>query len=145
MAPVAKRLESGPQLYARLIAGEVQLKRGKPREAIASFQEAQKISDSWLGRFDLARAYLEAGEFDQAASEFDQCLRRRGEVTSVFLDDVPSYHFFPIIYYYQGRARQGLSHPDATESYRSFLSTREKGERDPIATDAKLRLASLTK
>jgi eukaryotic-like serine/threonine-protein kinase len=137
---LAIRFETDPQAYAKLIAGEAQLKRGKPREAVNAFQEAQKLSDTWLGRLDLGRAYLDAGAFTEASSEFDACLNRRGEATSVFLDDVPSYHLLPTVYYYQGRAREGLHSPGAAESYKTFLDIKAKGAGDPLVADARKRL-----
>jgi eukaryotic-like serine/threonine-protein kinase len=145
VAPLAKRLENDPQVYAKLIMGEAQLKKGKAREALNAFQEAQKLSDTWLGRLDLGRAYLDARAFTEASSEFDVCLNRRGEATSVFLDDIPSYHLLPAVYYYQGRAREGLGSPGAAESYRTFLTIKEKGAGDPLVADASKRLAGLSK
>jgi tetratricopeptide (TPR) repeat protein/predicted Ser/Thr protein kinase len=142
VAPLSQRLETEPQIYAKLIAGEAQLKKGNARDALSSFQEGQKLADTWLGHFDLGRAYLEAGAFTEASSEFDVCLKRRGEATSVFLDDVPSYHVLPAVYYYQGRAREGLNSPGAAESYRTFLSIKEKGAGDPLVADAQRRLAT---
>jgi len=141
VAPLAQRLETEPQIYAKLIAGEAQLKKGNARDALNSFQEAQKLADSWLGHFDMGRAYLDAGAYIEASSEFDVCLKRRGEVTSVFLDDIPSYHLLPAVYYYQGRAREGLNSPGAAESYKTYLSLKEKGAGDPLAADAQRRLA----
>jgi hypothetical protein len=125
-----------------LIAGEAQLKKDNPRDALNSFQEAQKLTDTWLGHFDLGRAYLDGGFFTEASSEFDVCLKRRGEATSVFLDDVPSYHWLPPVYYYQGRARQGLNSPGAAESYKTFLAIKEKGAGDPLVADAQRRISS---
>jgi tetratricopeptide (TPR) repeat protein len=142
VAPLSQRLETEPQIYAKLIAGEAQLKKGNARDALSSFQEGQKLADTWLGHFDLGRAYLEAGAFTEASSEFDVCLKRRGEATSVFLDDVPSYHVLPAVYYYQGRAREGLNSPGAAESYRTFLAIKEKGAGDPLVADAQRRLAT---
>ena len=142
VAPLAKRLESEPQVYAKLIAGEAQLKRGNAREALTAFREAQKHLDSWLGHFDLGRAYLDAGAFTQASSEFDACLRRRGEATSVFFDDNPSYHWLPDVYYYQGRAREGLKSPGAVESFQAFLAIKQKGEGDALVDDARRRLGN---
>jgi tetratricopeptide (TPR) repeat protein len=136
------RFETDPQVYAKLIAGEAQLKRGKPREALSTFQEAQKLSDTWLGRLDMGRAYLDAGAFTEASSEFDVCLNRRGEATSVFLDDIPSYHLLPAVYYYQGRAREGLHSPGAAESYKTFLDIKGKETEDPLAADARKRLGT---
>jgi tetratricopeptide (TPR) repeat protein/predicted Ser/Thr protein kinase len=139
VAPLSQRLESEPQAYAKLIAGEAQLKKGNARDALNSFQEAQKLADTWLGHFDMGRAYLDAGAFTEASSEFDICLNRRGEATSVFLDDVPSYHVLPAVYYYQGRAREGLNSPGAAESYKTFLAVKEKGAGDPLVADAQRR------
>jgi tetratricopeptide (TPR) repeat protein len=142
VAPLIDRLESEPQVYAKLIAAEAFIKKGKPRQALQSLQEAQKLADTWLGHFDMGRAYLDAGAYTEASSEFDICLERRGEVTSVFLDDVPSYHLLPPVYYYQGRAREGLKSPGAAESYKTFLAIKEKGAGDPLVADAQRRLQS---
>jgi tetratricopeptide (TPR) repeat protein len=141
VAPLSQRLETEPQIYAKLISGEALLKKGNAHDALNSFGEAQKLADSWLGHFDMGRAYLDAGAFTEASSEFDVCLKRRGEATSVFLDDVPSYHLLPAVYYYQGRAREGLNSPGAAESYQTFLSIKEKGAGDALVADAQRRLA----
>jgi serine/threonine protein kinase/tetratricopeptide (TPR) repeat protein len=142
VAPLSQRLQTEPQVYAKLIAGEAQLKKGNARDALNAFQEAQKLADTWLGHFDMGRAYLDAGAFTEASSEFDICVKRRGEATSVFLDDVPSYHLLPPVYFYQGRAREGLNSPGAAESYKTFLSIKEKGAGDPLVADAQRRIAS---
>ena len=141
VAPLSQRLENEPQVYAKLIAGEAQLKKGNARDALNSFQEAQKLADTWLGHFDMGLAYLSASAFTEASSEFDVCLKRRGEATSVFLDDVPSYHLLPAVYYYQGRAREGLHSSGAEESYKTFLAIKERGAGDPLVADAQRRLA----
>src|SRR5882672_9779919 len=141
--PLGQRMETEPQIYAKLILGEAQLKKGNAREAMNIFQEAQKLGDTWLGHFDLGRAYLEVSAFTEASSEFDVCLKRRGEITSVFLDDMPSYHYLPPVYYYQGRAREGLKSAGAGESYKAFLAMKEKGAGDPLVADARRRLAAL--
>jgi len=143
VAPLSQHLENEPQIYAKLIAGEAQLKRGNAHDALTAFQEAQKLADTWLGHYDMGLAYLAASAFPEASSEFDVCLKRRGEATSVFLDDVPSYHLLPAIYYYQGRAREGLHSEGAAESYKTFLALKEKGAGDPLVADATKRLASL--
>ena len=141
VAPLSQKIENEPQIYAKLIAGEAQLKKGNAREAINTFQEAQKLANTWLGHFDLGKAYLATSSFTEASSEFDICLKRRGEATSVFLDDVPSYHMLPPVYYYQGRAREGLNSPGAADSYKSFLAIKEKGAGDPLVADAERRIS----
>jgi eukaryotic-like serine/threonine-protein kinase len=143
VAPLSQRLESEPKIYAKLIAGEALLKKSNAREAINTFADAQKIADTWLGHFDMGLAYLAASAYTEASSEFDVCLKRRGEVTSVFLDDVPSYHLLPPVYYYQGRAREGLkSAGGAAESYKAFLAIKPQGNGDPLVADAQRRLGS---
>jgi tetratricopeptide (TPR) repeat protein/predicted Ser/Thr protein kinase len=143
VAPLSQHLETEPQIYAKLIAGEAQLKRGNAHDALAAFQEAQKLADTWLGHYDMGLAYLAASAFPEASSEFDVCLKRRGEATSIFLDDVPSYHLLPAVYYYQGRAREGLHSEGAAESYKAFLALKEKGAGDPLVADATKRLSTM--
>ncbi len=140
---LSQRLEPDPGAYGKLIEAEVQMKRKDYRGAIRTFQDAQKIADTWLGRFGLGRAYLEAGAFTDADTEFDACVKRRGEATAVFLDDEPSWRYFAPVYYYLGRAREGLQSPGAAEAYQNYLKAREKSANDPLATDAKKRLRSL--
>ncbi|MBI3667940.1 MAG: protein kinase, partial [Acidobacteria bacterium] len=137
---LGERLEPDPQAYAKLIEGEAELRRGGARKAIKLFQEAQKLADTWIGRFLLGRAYLDAGAFTEAHSEFELCVKRRGEATAVFLDDVPSYRYLPPVYYYLGRAGEGLKSPGAVESYRTFLAIKEKSDGEPLVADARRRL-----
>jgi eukaryotic-like serine/threonine-protein kinase len=141
-ATLNQHFEPDPQAYGKLIEGEAQLQAGKVREAIGSFQAAQKLADTWLGRYSLGRAYLAAQLYPDADSEFDVCLQRRGEATAVFLDDDPSLRYLPPVSYYQGRAREGLRSPGAAEAYRSFLKAR-KDAKDPLTADAARRLQLL--
>ncbi len=142
-AQFSARLEPDPQAYAKLIAGELSLKRGDAAAAVKEFQGAQRLSDTWLGHFDLGRAYLETGAFPEAHSEFDTCFNRRGEATAVFLDDTPSYGCFPWLHYYLGRAQEGLKSAGAVESYRTFIKIKEVAGEDPLLADARRRLASV--
>jgi len=134
------QIESELQMYGKLIEGEVLLKKGSARDALSRFEEARTLSDSWLVRFDRGRAYLELGAFTEADADFDTCLKRRGEATAVFLDDVPTLHYFPPLYYYRGRAREGLGSASAVEAYRQFLAIKEKGDGDPLVADARRRV-----
>jgi tetratricopeptide (TPR) repeat protein len=138
---LASRLEPDPRAYALLVEGEIDLLDGSPREAARHFQEAAAIADTWLGRFDLGRALLDAGAFAEAHAEFEHCLTRRGEATAVFLDDRPSYRYVPPVYYYLARAQEGLGSPAATRSYEAFLAVK-KTEEDPLVREARRRLAS---
>ena len=137
---LAGRLETDPQAYAKLIDGEVELKRGRAADAVKLFREAQKLADTWFGRFDLGLAYLDAEAFTEAYSEFELCLKRRGEATAAFLDEVPTYRLVPPVYYYLGRAQEGLKSPAAADSYKTFLAIKEKSGEDPLVADARRRI-----
>ena len=91
IASLASELQAEPQAYAKILEGELALKNGDPRQAIKVLTEANALLDTWLGHFNLGRAYLEAGAFIQADSEFDRCMTRRGEALSLLLDDEPTY------------------------------------------------------
>jgi tetratricopeptide (TPR) repeat protein len=140
---LSQRLEPDPGAYGKLIEAEAQMKRKDYRGAVHTFQDAQKIADTWLGHYGLGRAYLEAGAFTEADTEFDACVKRRGEATAVFLDDEPSWRYFAPVNYYLGRAREGLGSPGAKEAYLAYLKAREKSTNDPLVSDAKKRLRSL--
>jgi tetratricopeptide (TPR) repeat protein/predicted Ser/Thr protein kinase len=137
---LGKQSEADAQAYGKLIEGEILLARNDPPGAIQAFEQARKIADTWLGRFALGRAYLAASKFTEAYTEFENCQKRRGEATSLFLDDLPTYHYFPPVYYYFGLAQEGLKSAGAAESYRTFLAIKERGEPDPLVTDARRHL-----
>ena len=100
-------------------------------------------ADTWLARFHLGLAYLQAGSFAEAYSEFDICLKRRGEAAAVFWNDLPTMRRLPPLYYYLGRAQEGLKSPGAKDSYNAFLLIKEKSDADPLVEDARKRLRAL--
>jgi len=124
-----------------LIEGEIQLKHGKAQEALKLFSRITQTRRHVDGRFDAGRAYVEAGVFAEAGSELEVCIKRRGEATALFLDESPTYHLFPPVYYYLGRAQEGLNSPAASDSYKSFLSLKDRAEKDPLVADARHRLS----
>ena len=133
------RFDAQARAYAHVIDGLIQLHRKNYHEAVTEFEAAQKLSDTWLGRLAKGRAFLEAGAFAEADSELDNCVRRRGESTAVFLDDEPSLRYFPLAYYYRGRAREGMHNARAADDYRTFLQFKSHSEGDPLVTDARHR------
>jgi tetratricopeptide (TPR) repeat protein len=136
---LALELQSEPQAYAKLIEGEILLQRNDPRPAIKLLTEAKNLSDTWIGRLGLGRAYLAAEAYTEADSEFEQCIKRRGEALALFLDESPTYGYFPAVYYYQGRVREGLKAGFA-ESYKSYLSIRGKTGEDSFVAEARKKL-----
>ena len=139
-ARLGGRVEPEIAVYAHVLEGEVALARGAGREAVVQFVEAQKIIDSWLGRYGLARAYVAAGAFPEADSEVDRCMQRRGEATAVLLDDVPTYHLLPPIHYYEGRVQEALNSTSAADAYRSFVAIKAGGDEQGLVADARRRL-----
>lgn len=138
-AGLSSELQIEPQAYGKLIEGEVALKNSDGRGAAKLFTEANGLLDTWIGRFDLGRADLEIGAFTEADSEFDRCLKRRGEALALYLDEVPTYGYFPPVYYYQGRVREGMKSEGFAESYKKYLSIRGKAGEDPLLAEVRHR------
>ena len=142
-AELDKSLSPETQALGLTLAGEMQLVNRDARGAIAAFQQALKLADAWQTRYLLGRAYLEGGASAEAESEFDACLRRRGEATAVYLDDVPTWRLIAPVYYYLGVARANLKNgTGAAEAFRTFLAFKDGGdEQNALVADARKRLA----
>jgi len=136
---LSSELQTEPQAYAKLIEGEAALKAGDARGAVKLFTGANTLLDTWNGRFDLGRAYLAIGAFPEADSEFDRCIKRRGEALGLFWD-LPTYSYFPPVYYYQGRAREGMKNAGFAESYKKYLSIRGNSAEDPLVAEVRRRV-----
>jgi tetratricopeptide (TPR) repeat protein len=137
---LASELAAEPQAYAKIIEGDLALKRGEAVNAVKTLTDANGLLDTWIGRLELARAYLEAASFVAADSELDRCINRRGEAMELFADDMPTYTYVPLVYYYQGRVREGLKSPAFAESYRTYLSIRGQAGEDPLLPEIRRRL-----
>jgi hypothetical protein len=57
----------------------------------------------------------------------------------VFLDDVPTFRLMPAVYYYLGRAQEGLKSPAAAESYQTLIKLQPDGSGE-LVKDARHRL-----
>ena len=132
--------EPEPQAYGAIIEGDLLLKRGDALGAVRKLTEANNLLDTWLGHYELGRAYLEVPRFVEADAEFNKCIKRRGEALELFMDNVPTFGYFPPVYYLQGRAREGLKSPGFTESYRNYLSIRGQANEDPLLPEIRKRL-----
>jgi serine/threonine protein kinase/Tfp pilus assembly protein PilF len=137
---LASEVQPETRAYAEIIRGDLALQRGRKNEGIKMFTDANQRLDTWIGRFELGQAYLEAGLFVEADSEFDRCMKRRGEALEIFQDNVPTFAYFPPLYYNQGRVREGLKSPGFAEAYRSYLGVRGKATEDPLVIDIRHRL-----
>jgi tetratricopeptide (TPR) repeat protein/tRNA A-37 threonylcarbamoyl transferase component Bud32 len=143
-AELNKKPQPEPRVYAKLIGGELSQARGDIGNAVSLFHDAKNLIDTWIGHFFLGRAYLQAEDYTAAYSEFEICIKRAGEAASVFLNDLPTYAYVPPVYYYFGRAQEGLGSEAAADSYDRFLKIKEKDDgTDPMVRDARRRLAGL--
>lgn len=140
-ADLSSSLQGEPQAYGKIIDGMLALKAQDARRAVQFLTEANALLDTWIGHFELGRAYLMAGAFPQADSEFERCIKRKGEALSLFLDEEPTAAFFPPVYYYQGRVREGLKSAKAAESYGAYVQIRGKSTEDPLLAEARRRAA----
>ena len=139
---LSAQLQAQSRAYGRILEGQLALQEGQLVEAVAAFGDAQELADPWLARFGQGVAYVQAGYYAEALAELDLCLRRQGEVTAVLLDDVPSFRYLSPLWYWLGRAQEGVGlTADATDSYQEFLSLRPGDTPDALVDDARQRLA----
>ncbi len=139
MAGLGAELLAEPQAYAKIIEGQIALRANDVRQAIKLLSDANGILDTWIGHFDLGRAFLAGRQFIQADSEFDRCIKRRGEALSLFLDEEPTYAYFPQVYYYQGRVREELKNAGFADSYGAYLKIRGESNEDPLLPEVRRR------
>jgi tetratricopeptide (TPR) repeat protein/predicted Ser/Thr protein kinase len=140
-AALEKMLQSQTRSYARLIEGEIAQRRKQFPTAVEAFQEAQKLRDSWISHFLLGKAYTEAGHFAEALSELEVCRKRRGEAADLFFADMTTLRYLPPLYYWLGRAQEGLGTKEAAlASFGEFLKLRaEATPGAPLVEDARRR------
>jgi serine/threonine protein kinase/tetratricopeptide (TPR) repeat protein len=130
--------------YGEIVQAELARAAGSYVPATEAFSRAAKLSDLWIGRFLLARTYIDAEQYPLAQAELAIAERRRLEASAVFLDDVPSYRYLSTMPYWTARMQQGTNPQSAAaaESYKKFLALRpDTTAGDAIAADARKRLA----
>jgi len=90
----------------------------------------------------LGQAYLDAEYFPEAVSEFDLCVKRKGEALDVFFVDTSTLRYWPPAYYWLGRAQEGVgADAAARKSFEQFLTMRAgAGAADAMVADARRRL-----
>ena len=137
---LSAEIQPEPQAYGKIVEAMIATNSKDPRPAIKLLTEANTLLDTWIGHFELGRAYLATGQLPQADSEFDRCLKRRGEAIAILLEEEPSYAYFPPVYYYQGRVREAMGLSGAADSYRAYLAIREKAGEDPLIADIRKRI-----
>jgi hypothetical protein len=136
---LATSLEVEPQAYGRLVLAELALARKEPRKAVDYAREGQKLADTWQGRVILGRAYLGVNAFPEAYTELEAALKRRGEGTALYLDDVPTARAIPRVHYAMGLAQEGLRSPAAKASFETYVALRGAGDAHTVLDDARRR------
>ena len=139
---LSSALPSESQAYGKIIAGLIAMNKKDTNEAVRQMNAANSLLDTWIGHFYLGRAYLEAGAFTEADAQFDQCMKRRGEAIELFDDNVPTYAYFPPVYYYEGRAREGMKSAGFADFYKNYLTIRGQSSDDPLVVDIRHRLGN---
>jgi tetratricopeptide (TPR) repeat protein/tRNA A-37 threonylcarbamoyl transferase component Bud32 len=146
---IAAELRQLPQAtvraYEKMLQAEIAMSQKQNADAQLEIDGALKLADLWMVRLASGIAGVQSGkdvQYVAARDDLKKCLDRRGEATSVFLDDVPSIRYLAPVHYWLGRALEGLNKDQAAESYRTFLTLRSAGSRDPLATDARRRLGT---
>jgi hypothetical protein len=144
-ADLDRQLQPQSRAYAKIIEGEIALHDDRITDAVDAFVAASKLYNVWLTHFDLGIAYLRAGvdHSAEAVSEFESATKRRGEAAALFLDDLPSFRYLATLPYWMARAQAGVGmKAPATENYKAYLALRSAAANDPLAADAKRRVAS---
>jgi serine/threonine protein kinase/tetratricopeptide (TPR) repeat protein len=136
---LGSELYAEPQAYAKIVEGMLALRTKDARRAIQVLNESTTLLDTWIAHFELGRAYLAADLLIQANAEFERCFSRRGEAMALFLDEEPTFTFFPPVHYYLGRVKSGAA---AADAYRKYLDIRGQSTDDPLVPDARKRLAN---
>lgn len=137
-AALEAQLPAQPQAYGKIIEGLIAFNSGQFAEAVKSLTDAKSLLDTWFEHFDLGRAYLAAGALPEADAEFETCIARRGEALTL-VDDGPTSGYFPEVYYYQGRVREGLKAGFA-DAFHTYLEIRGASTEDPLVPDIRQRL-----
>jgi tetratricopeptide (TPR) repeat protein len=138
---LASQIQPRARAYGKLVEGQLLLASGRVPDAIDAFRQALRLADLWIVRFNLGVAYVQAKAFPEAISELEGCQKRLAEATAIFLDDVPTFRYTAPLWYWLGRAQEGMGlKAQATETYRRYLSVRSAAINDPLAADLRTRL-----
>ena len=128
------------RMYARLVEGDVAAAAGKLGEAVRAYEDGARLADTWVVHKRLGEAHLANRAWQAALTELTACWARRGEGV---LFAMPSLHFLPEVLFGIARAKEGLSSADAAVAYEALLAIEPDAQADPLAIEARARLATL--
>jgi tetratricopeptide (TPR) repeat protein len=129
---IAEKLVRQVQPQRRAYGLMIKAMRGLADEnvvlAIDNLNAALDLSDLWLIRLQLGKAYLHAGYAAEAIAEFEGATSRRGEASAIFLDDVPTFRYLAELPYWLARAKLDIGmRESASEDLKKFLELRPHG------------------
>jgi tetratricopeptide (TPR) repeat protein len=131
-------------LFARIVEADALLAEHAPKEAVVkAMGEPGRGAGSWIARFDLGQAYFELGDFEDAERELAEAVASEGAGAVAFFEDIPTLRYLPPARYLLARAKDALHRPDAKAAYEAFLAREPHAQRDPLAAEARKRLAAL--
>ena len=139
LTSLSAEVQPEPQAYAKIIEALIAINSADARPAIKLITEANELFPTWIGHFDLGRAYLATRQYPQADSAFSLCIKRRGEALSLLMDEDPTFGYFPPVQYYLGRTREGLGTGGAGP-YKAYLAMREKAGEDPRLAEVRKKI-----
>jgi tetratricopeptide (TPR) repeat protein len=114
---LVQQLQPKSRSFGRVIQGAIAIEEERYADAVDSIRAGIALTDSWLSRFYLGRAYYDAGRYVEALDEFEHCMQRKGEATALFLDDdEPTYHYMAALKTWLDKSRVALGMPVTTES-----------------------------
>jgi tetratricopeptide (TPR) repeat protein len=139
MEGLAAEVQKEPQAYGKNIEALMAIHSSDARPAISLLLDANKLFDTWIGQFDLGRAYLANKQYVQADAVFDLCLnKRKGEALSLFLDEEPTFGYLPPVLYYRGLTKDGMG--SGAEQFKAYLAIRGNATEDPLVAEVKKRI-----
>jgi tetratricopeptide (TPR) repeat protein len=139
---LAERPDAHSRAYAQMLKGMILASEGAQTEAILAMRGALATADMWLIRYQTGKAYLQAKSYPEAMGELTTMNVRRGEATSAFLDNMPTYRLLAELPYWTGRVQEALKMGSAARaSYEQYVSLRPHG--GALAQDASERAANL--
>jgi tetratricopeptide (TPR) repeat protein len=143
-AELGNHVQPQSRAYAKVIEARIALRDRKTVQAIDALQSAIKLADLWTARYLLGITNVAAGQFVEAQSELDACLKRQGEASALLLDDYPTFRVMAPFKYWHGRAQEGVGQAAvARNNYAAFLALRPASPDNPLVRDAQKRVKSL--
>ena len=125
---LAEELSPQRRAYGLLLQSLQDGAAGSHVEAVDKLSAALELADLWLLRFELGKAYLNAGYAAEALAEFEAAHARRGEAAAIFLDDVPTFRYLSTLPFWIAQAQLELGMSEAARrNLAAFLERRPGG------------------